>query len=97
MNTIRAKHLVPARVHATVERFAAAVEAGFARNLRAGRERGELGEGVNPLVLVKLLTSLNFGLVTYGIVLPEPIDRAGPLALREGLLQPARGSPGRKA
>lgn len=70
VNTIREKQVVPPRVFATIERFAASSEELFRKNLLAARERGELAARTDVDGLAKVLTALDMGLMTYGVVAP---------------------------
>jgi AcrR family transcriptional regulator len=76
VNTIREKHIVPPRVFATIERFAASGEEGLLRNLAGARDAGELPPETDVEALAKFLTALDMGLITYGIIAREPSDRA---------------------
>jgi AcrR family transcriptional regulator len=87
VNTIREKHVVPRRIYATIERFAAGSEASFRRNLAAARERGELPADTDVDALAKFLTALDMGLMSYGIVAPDAKDRARVVAVLERVLR----------
>jgi TetR/AcrR family transcriptional repressor of nem operon len=87
VNTIREKHVVPPRVFATIERFAASGEASFRRNLAAARKRGELSADTDVDALAMFLTALNMGLLSYGIVAPDPRDRARIVGVLERVLR----------
>ena len=86
INTVREKHVVSRRAFTTVERFVASGEERFRRNLTAARKAGELPAGTDPDALAKLLTALNMGLVSYGIVEPDPTARGRILGVVEQLL-----------
>jgi TetR/AcrR family transcriptional repressor of nem operon len=86
-NTIREKHLVPKRVFATIERFAASGEANLRRNLVAARERKELAAGTDVDALAKFLLALNMGMLSYAIVAPDPRDRASIVGVLERVLR----------
>lgn len=85
VNTIREKHVVPPRVYTTIERFAAASEAGLRRNLAAARAAGDLSPATDVDALAQFLTALDMGLISYGIVFPDA-DRARILALLHRVL-----------
>lgn len=87
VNTIREKHVVPAHVFATVERFAAATEAGFLHNLTAARERGQLASDTDVVALAKFLTAFDMGLMSYGIVSRDARDRGRIVAMIERVLR----------
>jgi len=76
VNTIREKHVVPPRVFATIERFAASTEESLRKNLAAARAQGELSAATDVDALAKFLTALDMGMISYGIVAPDPADRA---------------------
>ena len=76
VNTIREKHVVPPRVFATIERFAASNEEGFCRNLAAARDAGDLPADTDPVALAKFLTALDMGMLSYGIIARDASDRA---------------------
>jgi len=86
INTIREKHVVPPRVFATIERFAASAEQGFGRNLAAARAAGELPADTDVDALAKFLSALNMGLISYGILARDPSDRARIVGVVERLL-----------
>jgi TetR/AcrR family transcriptional regulator, copper-responsive repressor len=86
VNTIREKHVVPPRIFATIERFAVASEASLLRNLVAARAKGELASDLDVEALAKLLTALDLGMISYGIVSPGRDDRARIVAMLERLL-----------
>lgn len=87
VNTIRDKHVVPPRVYATIERFAASVEAGFLRNVTAARAQGELAPDTDVDALAKFLTALNMGLMSYGIVAPDATHRARIVGILDRVLR----------
>lgn len=87
VNTVREKHVVPPRVYAMVERFAASVEGGFRRNVAAARERGELPAGTDVDDIARFLTALNMGLMSYGIVVPGATSREGVVAIVDRVLR----------
>jgi AcrR family transcriptional regulator len=87
VNTIREKHVVPERVYATIERFVATTDEQFRRNLAAARERGELSADTDVGGLAKVLTALNMGLMTYGVVAPRRTDPADVAALLDRVLR----------
>jgi TetR/AcrR family transcriptional repressor of nem operon len=87
VNTIREKQVLPAPVYAMVERFAAATEASFRRNLAAARTQGELAADTDVDGLAKFLTALNIGLMSYGIVSPSAVGRAQIVGILERVLR----------
>jgi TetR/AcrR family transcriptional repressor of nem operon len=87
VNTIREKHVVPKRIYAKIERFAAESDELFRRNLAAARERGELAADTDVVGLAKILTALNMGLMTYGVVAPGRTDPAQVAALLDRVLR----------
>ena len=87
VNTIREKHVMPRRIYATIERFAAASEASFRRNLAAARKQGELPADIDVDALSKFLTALDMGLMSYGILAPDAKDRARIVGILERLLR----------
>ena len=87
VNTIREKHVVPSPAFATVERFIASVEENFRRNLAAARASGELPPHTDVDTLAKFLTAFDLGLINYGLVAREPVDRTRILGVIEQLLQ----------
>jgi TetR/AcrR family transcriptional repressor of nem operon len=87
VNTIREKHVIPAYVYATVERFALATEAAFLRNLTAARQQGQLAPDADVVALSKFLTALDMGLMSYGIVAPDDRDRARIVGMIERVLR----------
>ena len=87
VNTIREKHVIPAHVYATIERFTASGEANFLRNLTAARAQGELSQDTDVGALAKFLTALDMGLMSYGIVAPHPRDRAMIVSMIERVLR----------
>jgi TetR/AcrR family transcriptional repressor of nem operon len=99
VNTIREKHIVPAQVFATIEGFAASVEAAFRRNLAAAQKAGDLAAGMDVDALAKFLTAADMGMITYEIVSADPADRARIVGVIAGMLgldvvaprSPARG------
>lgn len=87
VNTIREKHVVPARIFETIERFAASTEQGLLRNVAAARDAGDLAADVDVRALAKFLTALDMGLMSYGIVAPGPSSRAEIVGVVERLLR----------
>jgi len=87
VNTIREKHVIPRRVYATIERFAASSEASFRRNLAAARSHGELAADTDVDALSKFLTALDMGLMSYAIVAPDAKNRASIVAMVERVLR----------
>jgi AcrR family transcriptional regulator len=87
VNTIREKHVVPESVYATIERFVATTHEQLCRNLAAARERGELAADTDVDGLAKVLTALNMGLMTYGVVAPGRTDPADVAALLDRVLR----------
>jgi TetR/AcrR family transcriptional repressor of nem operon len=87
INTIREKHVVPPRVYATIERFAASAEASFRRNLAAARDQGDIAADTDVDALAKFLTALDMGLISYGIVSPSSTDRARIVGVLDRLLR----------
>lgn len=87
VNTIREKHVVPPRVFATIERFAASSEASFHKNLAAARERGELPPDTDVDALAKFMTAFDMGLMSYGIVARDPADRSRIIKVLERVLR----------
>jgi len=87
VNTIREKHVVPERVFATIERFAADSEEQLRGNLAAARERGELAATTDVDGLARVLTALNMGLMTYGVVAPGRASAQQVGALLERVLR----------
>ena len=86
VNTIREKHVVPPRVFKRIERFSASAEESFRRNLAAAQEQGELSPDVDVDALAKFLTALDMGLISYGIVAPNPTDRARIISVLDRVL-----------
>jgi hypothetical protein len=87
VSTIREKHVVPEQVYATIERFVSTTEERFHRNLAAARQRGELATDTDVDGLARVLTALNMGLMTYGVVAPGRTDPASVAALLDRVLR----------
>ncbi|MBK7643217.1 MAG: TetR/AcrR family transcriptional regulator [Planctomycetes bacterium] len=87
VNTIREKHVLPAHVYATIERFAAETERSLLRNLRGAEQRGELAPGTDAEGLAQFLTALNMGVMSYAIVAPDPACRARIYGVVESVLR----------
>jgi TetR/AcrR family transcriptional repressor of nem operon len=87
VNTIREKHVVPGPAYAAIERFAAAGEANFRRNLAAARKRGELAADTDVEALAQFLTALNLGLMSYAVVAPGAVATAQVLGILERMLR----------
>lgn len=87
VNTIREKHVVPQRVFATIERFAAESEASFKDNLSAALGHGELAPDTDVDALAKFMTAFDMGLMSYGIVARDPADRARIIGVLERVLR----------
>jgi TetR/AcrR family transcriptional repressor of nem operon len=87
VNSIREKHVIPPEIFATIERFTSSMEASLLRNLAAARDRGELSHDTDVEALAKFLTALNMGLISYGIVAPDPSDRARIIGVLERVLR----------
>jgi len=68
VNTIREKHVVPERVYATIQAYARTMESNLLSNLTAARKAGELPQERDVEGLAMFLTSVNMGLLTYGIL-----------------------------
>jgi AcrR family transcriptional regulator len=86
VNTIREKHVVPPRIFATIERFTASAETNLLRNLAAARTDGEISAGTDVEALAKFLTAFGMGLINYGIVAPNPDDRARMIGVLDRIL-----------
>jgi TetR/AcrR family transcriptional regulator, copper-responsive repressor len=93
INTIREKHVAPQRAFAEVERFVAGLEEGLRRNLAGARSSGELHPDTDVAALAKLLTTLDMGLISYGIVSEDPAGRARILDGIEHLLRLGAAAP----
>ena len=87
VNTIREKHVVPRRIYATIEQFAASSEHLFQRNLEAARNQGKLPLDTDVDGLAKFLTALDMGLMSYGVVAPGRTDPAQINAVLDRLLK----------
>ena len=61
-------------------------EESFRRNLAAAQEQGELSPDVDVDALAKFLTALDMGLISYGIVAPNPTDRARIISVLDRVL-----------
>lgn len=72
LNTIREKHVVPSEAFASVRRMVDNDEALILRNLEAAREAGELPADTDVVGQAKLLVAVTMGLLSYGIVEPDP-------------------------
>ena len=70
INIIREKFVVPDSAFAKVSSMVEGTEGRILANLKAAQEAGELKPEVDIVGLAKLLTSLNIGIVNYGIVSP---------------------------
>jgi AcrR family transcriptional regulator len=87
LNTIREKHVIPDEAYARIEDFTRLSEALFHRNLAGARERGELAADTDVDGLAKLLTALDMGLLTYGIVAPGREHQERIVAMIEGIFE----------
>jgi len=88
VNTVREQAIVGAGAWSVTRDFVLAGEAGFRANLEASRARGELPADTDVEGLARFLTSLDIGLITYGVVAPEGTDRRRALAFLDPLLGP---------
>lgn len=71
INTLTEKHVVSPKLFGMARSMALKVESLFLRNLKAAQAAGDLSAGEDPKSLAKLLTALDQGIATYGIVSPS--------------------------
>src|SRR5262245_34324802 len=95
VNTIREKHVVASRAFTTIEQFVGSVEQSFHRNLVAARAAGHLPSGADVEALAKFLTAFDMGLISYGLVAPDPADRARIIGVLD-LILPLRAPAARR-
>lgn len=91
INTIREKAVVPPEAFCAVEAMKDGLEAALGRNLAAAAWRGELDPALDVETVTRFLTAFEMGLLTYGIVTPDPAARARMIALLGRLLGFATG------
>ena len=76
INTLTEKHIVSSAAFEMARRVARKAERLFLRNLQAAQADGELSPWHDPKALAKLLTAVDQGLSTYGIVFPSNRSKA---------------------
>lgn len=86
LNTIREKHVVPKDAFAAVEDLVQGGETNLLVNLEAAIAAEDLPESMDAVATAKLLTALEVGMLSYGILEPEGLPKI--TAALEQLLGP---------